>query len=350
MMVFKNLMKKMRRSTFDFEVVDGRSIGQIVLEPLIRNSAELLTIDIGARNGMQLLPSTYCANSSFIGFEPNPEEYQKLITKNTDAHKIGAHIPAFLNQKYYPYAVWDINGNHDFYITVGPGASTLMGKTQENVTRKMFLDYPDERRFKSFEELHSTVKNTVSVPCCKLDDLLKGNQICDFMKLDVEGAEMRCLKGAQDMFKKRRVLFVYTEFVAFPYYQEHCILGDQHSFLNNHGFRLMDIDMGHSSYRRSPRELPISADRRLLHAGDAFFCLDPDRNILNAEEKQRISALCFIFGFNSMALDLLREAELTPISDIRLIHNSIVDTYTIKRLKNLWSNFPRQIAQKIRGY
>lgn len=348
--MLKKFMKRARHSAFDFNVADGRTIGEITLHPLIYGSAELLTVDIGARNGMQLLPTYYSANSTLLGFEPNPTEYKKLIAKNTDAHKVGAHIPSFKAEEYYPCAIWDENGDHEFFITAGPGACTLMGKTLQPVTRNMYLDYPDGRRFKSFEELHSLIKETITVPCRTLDDVVGNIRVCDLLKLDVEGAELRCLKGGQKIFSERRVLFVYTECVSFPYYEEHCVFGDQHSFLNDRGFRLLDIDMGHQTYRRGPEELPISADRRLLHASDAFFCLDPDRNELSPEEKQRIAAVCFIFGFNSFALALMREAALTAITDIEMIRQAIVDTYTIKRWKHIWSNIPRSIAQKIRGY
>jgi hypothetical protein len=172
----------------------------------------------------------------------------------------------------------------------------------------------------------------------------------DLLSLDVEGAEMRCLNGARKIFDERRVLFVYTEYVTFPYYQEHCVLGDQHSFLNERGFRLLDIDMGHQTYRRGRQVLPVSADRRLLHAGDAFFCLDPDRNELSAEEKQRIATICFIFGFNTLALSLLEDAALTTSADIKLIRQAIEDTYTIKRYKNIWTSLPGLIVKKFRGY
>ena len=50
------------------------------LLPLNKN---INVVDVGARNGMTLLGdfSQYC---NFYGFEPNPEEYKKLITDRTD--------------------------------------------------------------------------------------------------------------------------------------------------------------------------------------------------------------------------------------------------------------------------
>ncbi len=348
--MFKKFMRRMRRSAFEFTLQDGRTLGEVVLAPLVQNGIEPLVVDIGARNGMQLVPSGYSRQSRIIGFEPNPEEYKKLVAKDTDAHKVGAPIVDFKAEEYHPCAIWDSNGSHEFFITLGPGACTLMGHTLPQITSKMFIDHLDERRYNSFEKMVTTVKETVSVPCRTLDDIIGTERVCDFLKIDVEGAELRCLKGAKRLFSEKRVLFVYTEFVAFHYYQEHCVLGDQHTFLNDHGMRLLDIDMGHASYRRSAEDLPESADRRLLHAGDAFFCLDPDTNALTPYERQRIAAMCFIFGFNSFALTLLREAGLNSTQDIEAIRRAILNTYTIKRLKHIWAHLPRTIIRPIRGY
>ena len=67
---------------------------------------------------------------------------------------------------------------------------------------------------------------------------------------------------------------IYTEFVALPYYPVHDVLGAQHLFLNERGYRLIDIELRHPTYRRGGHAIPETADRRMLHAGDAFFMLD----------------------------------------------------------------------------
>ncbi|MDX2227614.1 MAG: FkbM family methyltransferase [Verrucomicrobiae bacterium] len=346
----KNLLRKMRRTAFEFVLPDGRTVGDVVLQPLLREHLRPLVVDVGARNGMQMLPSGYAQNARLIGFEPNPEEHRKLVSKTTDAHKINAPIPVYQNEVYHPYALWDSAGTHQFHITTGPGACTLMGPTITEVTEHMYMDYPDSRREKSFEQLHTKVKESIQVPCCKLDDILGSDEVCDFLKLDVEGAELRCLRGAERTLSEKRILFIYTEFVALPFYAEHCTLGDLHVFLAGKKYRLLDMDRGHQSYRREARDLPESADRRLLHAGDAFFCLDPDTNTLSPRDKQRMAALCLIFEFNSFALSLLREAGLTGADDLNRIEQVISSTYTVNRLKKIWAQLPTTIARILRGH
>ena len=62
--------------------------------PLNKN---INVVDVGARNGMTLLGdfSKYC---NLFGFEPNPQEYEKLITNTTDRQLRGGG-GRFLNLK-----------------------------------------------------------------------------------------------------------------------------------------------------------------------------------------------------------------------------------------------------------
>ena len=83
--MLSSLIKKMRRSPFEFQVGAGQTIGDIVFAPLDAKGIEPVVVDLGARNGMMLLPASYARRARLIGFEPNPEEAKKLITKTTDS-------------------------------------------------------------------------------------------------------------------------------------------------------------------------------------------------------------------------------------------------------------------------
>ena len=339
---------KLRRNSLDCFIGCGRNVVDVVMAPLKERGIVPLVVDVGARNGMQLLPSSYCRHSSLLGFEPNPAEYEKLVHRNTDAHRIGANIPEFFGEEYQPYALWSESGRHKFFVTKGPGAATLMGHAVSQVVDRMYLDYRDDRRTKSFDELHSEVLEEIEVPCTTLDESLDDGVICDFLKLDVEGAELRCLKGAHNLLSQHRALFIYCEFVAFPYYNEHCVLGDLHSLLNNYGYRLLDIETGHSTYRRDQADFPENADRRLLHAGDAVFCLDFDRVNMSPIDRQRLAIVLLAFGFNSLGLSLFREAKLNTSSDIEQIYQVLARNYTIRRVKKIWEGFPTRLANFVR--
>jgi FkbM family methyltransferase len=344
--MLKNLLSKLRRSPFDFPVPGGGTIGQIVCAPLDSEAFEFSVIDLGARNGMHHLPASYARRSRLIAFEPNAQEYQKLASGMTDMATIGMSAPAFKRQEYHPYAVWRVRERRQFYVTAGAGACTLMGESLHAVTDRMYRDQQKARQ-RPFSAL-TKVLRAEPVDCVALDDVIAADTIVDFMKIDVEGAELACLKGGSRLLEGRRILFICSEFVTLPYYESHDVLGAQHLFLTERGFRLLDFDFRHPTYRRCVRDLPESTDRRLVYAGDAFFALDPDRVAMEPLIKQRLAAIAFVFGFSSFAISLLEDAGLTPASDIDRIAKSVRQTMTTRRLKMMWNRFPLQIMGALR--
>jgi FkbM family methyltransferase len=349
-MMLKNLLRKLRRSPFDFPVSGGGTIGDIVCAPLDQAGLEFAAIDLGARNGMYHLPTSYSLRSKLIGFEPNPQEYEKLTSGTTDMSKRGQAAPPFKSTEYHPFAVWRAKERRQFYITAVAGACTLMGESVPAVTGQMFLDSsmsPDRsktRRATSYADITRVVR-TVPVDCIALDDVIADGTTIDFLKMDVEGAELACLQGARRLLDSHRVLFVYSEFVTLPYYAAHDLLGAQHVFLSERGYRLIDLDLRHPTYRRGPHDLPKSADRRMIYAGDAIFVLDPDRVALDAPTKQRLAAILFVFGFSSYALSLLDEAGLTSKADIERIEASVRRTMTTRRLMLMWKQLPAGVMK-----
>ena len=342
--MLKNLLHKLRRSPFDFPVSGGGTIGDIVCAPLDRAGLELAVIDLGARNGMYHVPASYARRTKLIGFEPNPKEHEKLTSGTTDMNKTGAVAPAFRRTEYHPFAAWRTRERRQLYITSVTGGSTLMGESVPAITERMYLDRSSRKqRGVSYAQMTKVVA-TESVECVTLDEAIADGTVVDFLKMDVEGAELACLQGAAKLLESHRVLLIYTEFVALPYYHGvHDVLGAQHLFLNDRGYRLIDFEFRHPTYRRGPRDLPESADRRMLHAGDAIFVLDPDRVALDPLMKQRLAAILFVFGFSSYALSLLDETGLTSKADIERIESSVRHTMTTRRLALMWKQLPAKV-------
>ena len=138
--MLKNLLRKLRRSPFDFPVSGGGTIGDIVCAPLDRTGLELAVIDLGARNGMYHVPASYAQRSKLIGFEPNPKEYEKLTSGTTDMSKTGEVAPLFKRAEYHPFAIWRARERRQLYITATAGACTLMGESVPAVTEQMYHD------------------------------------------------------------------------------------------------------------------------------------------------------------------------------------------------------------------
>jgi len=76
-------------------------------------------------------------------FGPKIDEYEKLIKNNTDAKKIFVE-PNFQSKKYFNYALWKKKCKKNFFITKGPGASTLMGESEKNTSEICISDFAKE--------------------------------------------------------------------------------------------------------------------------------------------------------------------------------------------------------------
>ncbi|MBI3708575.1 MAG: FkbM family methyltransferase [Proteobacteria bacterium] len=337
------------RNSLDARTPDGRTVADIVFAPLDSAKIEPAVVDVGARNGTFFLPESYARRAHLYGFEPNPEEYRKLIAGDTDAMKAGMVMPKFGAVSYYDCAVWDGEEERPFYVTGGPGACTMMGEPVPEVAGRLVQVYaPGDPRFgHSFAEMNGRVQKTLPVKCRPLDHVLPAGLVVDYLKIDTEGAELRVLKGADALLSEHRVLFIYTEFVALPYYREHPVLGDLQVYLRDRGYRMIDIELGHRGYTRGPTTLPALSDRHLLHSGDAMFVLDPDRTGLSSETRQRLAAIALAYEYNSFAISLLREAELNSEAEIAAVTEALSQPPLARRLGRAWKALPYAVYSRL---
>jgi FkbM family methyltransferase len=338
----------MSRWLLDASTRLGRSVGDIVLGPLDKAGVDLLVVDAGARNGMYLLPASYTRRATLVGFEPNPVEYRKLVENNTDSEKYfarqGVVAPRFKSNRFHDCALWDSDGEQTLYLTRGAGACTLMGPTKPLMTDTYYLyreGHPG--RNKSFYDLHAEVLSTEPIACRALDNLIPDDETVDFLKIDVEGAELRCLRGAERLLSSGRVLFIQSEFQLMPYYNEHPLLGDQQRYLADRGYRLIDLVLDHPRYRRGEVDVPNGSDRGMLMAGDAIFVRDPDAVKMTSLELHRLAALALVFRFSALGLSLLRDAKLLSSEEMDAVVQTIRTT-PIKgwkgRLLDRWAQLP----------
>jgi FkbM family methyltransferase len=340
--MLKNVVRHLRRNPLDFKTSKGATIGDLILSKI---DASPVIIDVGARNGMSMFPASFTRRATLVAFEPNPIEFAKLASGTTDAAALGAHLPTFKGAEYHPVAIWSEKGKRTFYITAGPGACTLLGEPLD-VTKSIYLDAKSHHA-PSYYDAHTKVVDRTEVECDTLDNIIKPGRIVDFLKLDVEGGEVDCLKGSSRLLNDHDILFVYSEFQTLPYYEGHGVFGEQHALLNSLGYRLLDMDLGHPTYRRGKRYMPETADRRLFMAGDAIFCVDPDRVSMPPEKLQRLAAIAVSFGFVSFALSLLEDAGLNTADEIAQIEQAASSAWTFQRIKRTWIGAPRKIGRMI---
>ena len=181
----------------------GGTVGSMLLEKLVERGGDIAGVDVGARNSMEW-PGTLIGQTHYFGFEPNQEEYEKLINHASDAQKLGITCANFGKENYFDSAVWSDTAERPFYVTKGTGACTMMGRTNLAVSCNMWLGTDRQ----PYEHQHSEVQETSQVKCTTLDEAFKGREYIDFLKIDVEGGEMEVLKGAEKTLAKAQYLMI----------------------------------------------------------------------------------------------------------------------------------------------
>lgn len=146
-------------------------------------------IDIGCHKGKMLkLMLELAPGGRFWAFEPLPEFYKRLKEKYTDQ-----------NIMISDYALSDGEGETVFqYVKNSPGYSGFRKRTYH-------IPLPDIRQ--------------IIVRKIKLDKLIPGDTKIDFIKLDVEGAELEVLKGAEQTIKLNHPFILFEHGIgAAPHY------------------------------------------------------------------------------------------------------------------------------------
>ena len=163
-----------------------------------------IVCDIGANKGSFILwLSRWCAGGRVVAFEPQPEFARRLAevcrTMRLDNVRVEAK------------AVYSHSGDQELFVPAGhsPGAS-LTHKAAE-----------------------ATSFTTLSVPVIALDDYFDETAHITLLKIDVEGAELGLLKGAE------RILRQHAPLLVFECENRHLApgtVGDVFSYLNTLGY------------------------------------------------------------------------------------------------------------------
>lgn len=92
----------------------------------------------------------------------------------------------------------------------------------------------------SLLQRESHTGNTINIQTDTLDHFCSTNGISkiDILKVDVEGAEDRVFRGAQEMFSRGAIGAVFVEVYFDPVYQGMPLMWDLHAILTGHGLGL----------------------------------------------------------------------------------------------------------------
>lgn len=189
-------------------------------------------------------------NTTIIGFEPNPDEYNSLIEKNNQNEQLC----------YLPHVIAD-GKPHTLNICKLSGCSSILEPNLE-----LSCNYP------SFGE-HMEVIETIKLESKKLDDII-GMEKNDFLKIDTQGSELIILQNATKTLDHTLIIECEVEFIQ--QYLEQPLFSEIELFLRKRGFIFYQF-LGYGSRMIKP----YPADENPLQPGgqwlwsDAIFIKNP---------------------------------------------------------------------------
>lgn len=175
------------------------------------------TIDVGAmylgEHGAAYRAFLKRGKGSVIGFEPVQAECDKLNAMKRERHT------------FLPYFIGD-GSDATFHLNNAAMTSSLFETNHELVGLFNYLG-----------ELMQTTQRS-SVKTTRLDDLAECRD-ADYLKIDVQGAELAVMQGGVEVLKHAVVVEAEAEFV--PLYKGQPLFGDVDAFMRSQGFLLHSL-------------------------------------------------------------------------------------------------------------
>lgn len=230
-------------------VTDAR--GRLVRNPRV--------VDIGAQtlsDGIHpYSPLTALMAVDIVGFDPLSD---RLVER--EEREVGESGSLTL----LPYAIGD-GGEHTLHVNNDDATSSLFP-----------LDTVHNSRFNHLSTLETV--DTLPVRTHRLDDVLPLGPI-DFLKLDVQGAELMVLEGSPLSLARTAVVHCEVEFSTI--YRDQPLFSDVAQILAAHGFYLVDLlDQARYHFLDEPRR---TSPDRLLWSDAVFFRESEETEVLAAQ-------------------------------------------------------------------
>jgi FkbM family methyltransferase len=239
-------------------------------------SAErIVLVDVGARGGAPPELESMRSYVRHVGFEPDPEECQRLNNSG-----IG---------EFFPTMVGGVGGAQRLNLYSDRDYSSIY-ELSDRYTRLWLRGIRKDSTFDG---------NVVT-----LDSFLADNPSLrpDFLKLDVQGAELAILQGGELTLERTGLVEVEVEFVEM--YKGQPLFHDVAAFMSDRGFELLYLNRGFATRR----EVYDGPSRGQLLTGDALFG-KTESNCSNMTLTQRAKYVILLvqLGHLDIAYQLLAE-------------------------------------------
>lgn len=215
----KNLIKKLLKK-MGMQVISQTQVNRndafYQLQKLLNQNSSNTVFDIGADTGgfaadiKNILPA-----SVIYAFEPQAASYNYM-----QQHRSAICKP-------FQIAFSDTIGEQNFYITHNGVSSSLLKPSITNT---------------GLDEL-TKVDGAITVKTDTIDNFCKANNIehIHLLKLDIQGAELKALKGAKDLLQKNEIDVIYTEVEFMSLYDDQPLYHDVAQYLSGFGYKLYNI-------------------------------------------------------------------------------------------------------------
>ncbi len=209
---------------------------------LFKKDQKLIILDIGGCEGEESIRySRIFPNSLIYCFEPLPKN-QKRIVNNVEKYNIK-------NVRLIECALSDKEGQQLFYVSSGQ-PSEQSSLTDWDFGNKSSSLLPPDKHIDSAPWIKFDESITISVR--KLSDFLTQENIfnVDFIHMDVQGAELKVLTGAEVFIKKIKAIWLEVSDITL--YQNQPTRIEMEIFMKKNGFDLiktfMDGGIGEQMY------------------------------------------------------------------------------------------------------
>jgi FkbM family methyltransferase len=216
-------------------------------------------------------------NWKCIGFEPL--EHRRVERINAEADKRLVIIDAFIGDGL----------RHIFRVVSDDGSSSLLA-----------LNHDFNASYEHIAALQTVHEEEVGTQ--RLDDILSGEPVIDFLKFDIQGFEDRALKSARNTLARTNVVHIESFFG--PMYNDQAFFSDIDSYLRDAGFEFVDFSTLRR-YRYIAVPHPSTMGERLIWADAVYIrTLDPRREPASSFVAQAAAA-SLIYEKHGLAQDLL---------------------------------------------
>lgn len=263
----------------------------------ILHAADLSLLDIGGRSGPLDEFALFAPFTHLFVCEPDREEADRVKQVLTTQRQ-------WRDVSVITEAIDPHQSEVTLYMTREPGLSSLLEPDAAIVSQ-----FYHANGHKYTRRDWDVVGNR-HVSAITLDHAAQKYGISNLsvLKIDTQGTELGILQSGL-VHVLPSVVAVYVEAEFLPFYRGQHMFGDVHIFLQNQGFRL--VDMKRSLLRRSIKYNPVYSKRELAWTHSLYFRdRNADGTALGAEQKYRLACTAFLSEYFDYAAYLFADASV----------------------------------------